>query len=135
MIDGFNELKGWEELVETLSGFRGHRSVRVLLVGHPNDQPIGTSLEGFKNNGMAFDIVDYTREDIKLFIRKRVNLYREKWPDHTVVAARVEDVLLRQNQGMYQWVTLVLDVIERYGASAGEASRALEDFPTGLQAM
>ena len=109
--------------------------VRVLLVGHPNDQPIGPSLEGIKNNGMAFDVIDYTREDIKLFIHKRVNLYRQRWSDHADLAAHIEEVLLRNSQGMYQWVTLVLDVIERYGTSADEASRAFEDFPTGLQAM
>ena len=84
---------------------------------------------------MAFDISQYTKEDIRSFVHKKVSHYIQKWPNQEALGGEVEQVLLGNSQGMYQWVSLVLDVIDRYGESTDEARRALVDFPTGLQAM
>ncbi|KAL8789665.1 MAG: hypothetical protein Q9195_006718 [Heterodermia aff. obscurata] len=131
----FNELKGWTEVVEVLSKFRSNKAIRVLYIGHPNDQPIGSSLKMVKEDNMAFDISQYTKEDIKIFVHKKVNHYHRKWPNQEAFGGEIEQFLLGNSQGMYQWVSLVLDVIDRYGESTDEARRALVDFPTGLQAM
>lgn len=114
MIDGFNELKDWPELIEVLSKFQSNKAIRVLFIGHPNDQPIGSSLEMLRKDEMAFDIGQYTKEDIKLFVRKKVSHYLQKWPNQEAFGGEIEQVLLGNSQGMYQWVSLVLDVIDRY---------------------
>ena len=84
---------------------------------------------------MAFDISQYTKEDIKLFVHKKVNDYLQKWPTRTILGGEIEQFITDNHQGMYQWASLVLDVIDRYGESADEAKKALKDFPTGLQGM
>ena len=82
---------------------------------------------------MAFDIKDFTRVDICVFIRKRIDTYYQKWPDNVALADKLGLFLRDNNRGMNQWVSLVLDVVDRYGGSTDEAERALIEFPTGLE--
>ena len=135
VIDGFNELRQWDQLVKILSRLAECRRIRIFFAGHPNDQPSGTHLKAIQQKGMAFNIKDLTDEDICVFIRKRVDAYCQKWPDNAAFARGLEPFLRGNNRGMYQWVSLVMDVIDRYGNSTKEAEHALNNFPRGLEGM
>ena len=84
---------------------------------------------------MSFDIKDCTQHDIQILVEKWVSKYKQKWPQNGRVASEIQRFISANNQGMYQWVSLVLDVTYRYGEAENDAIRALKDFPLGLVPM
>ena len=124
----------WPALVEALSLIQKFKSVRILFVGQPHDRPSWGVLETLKERRCSFNIVDYTEQNISHFIDRRLDSVMARWPNIQCLQSQISCSLKTRCQGMFHWVSLILELISSYGESEDDIRKLLDDFPVGLQA-
>jgi len=133
-LDGIDELAKAHarRLLELLRNARGSPKIRLLLLCQ-DEVFIRDAVVNHLSFGEALiDITGCTGTDIEDFIStKTAALVR----DHTNLKAvehLIIDTIREKSRGMFQWVSLMIGMLESYCQDSHDVKRVLEEFPPGL---
>jgi hypothetical protein len=134
ILDGIDELAKThaQRLLELLHNVRRSPKIRLLLLCQDEVFIRDAVVNHLSFGGALVDITNCTGTDIEDFISTKTAVLVRNHTNLKAVEHLIIDTIREKSRGMFQWVSLMIGMIESYGRDSNDVKRVLGEFPPGL---
>jgi hypothetical protein len=134
ILDGIDELAKThaQRLLELLRNVRRSPKIKLLLLCQ-DEVFIRNAIVNHLSFGEALvDITNCTGTDIEDFISTKTAVLVGNHTNLKAFERLIVHTIREKSRGMFQWVSLMVGMVESYGQDSNDVKRVLEEFPPGL---